>query len=125
MSPLPKSVAPVILCVGIAEDAVSALPAHVVEPGAPRQIATASALEQIDFSQPDAPRAVVSPLVGDGFDAVEVAQGLQQAGFRGRYVAVTSGTPDLSLIRQDVARQAPNVSFSVVPLDGGPPLHSV
>ena len=122
-SDLPQG--PTVMCIGLSEEDFSALPAHVIEPGAPLAMAAIAGLDSVDFSRPDAPRSIITPLVGRGFDAVEIAQRLQSKGFRGRYIAITRARPDFALIRDDVARAAPGVSFSVVSLSGGPEFHTV
>lgn len=66
----------------------------------------------------NAPDLLVSPLIGDGFDAVELARNLVQWGFAGRYIAVAERLPDGGLIRREVQKAAPRLDFTLILLDG-------
>lgn len=57
---------------------------------------------------------VLSPLVAQGFDALDVALQLADCGFVGRYRAVVDDLPDPSLVCREVRRAAPRVDFDVV-----------
>ncbi|MEM1342509.1 MAG: hypothetical protein AAGF68_09315 [Pseudomonadota bacterium] len=116
---------PRILCLGLTEGALKALPAHVLEPGSPVRQLDIFALGSIDFRAPGAPELVISPLADAPLDAVEIAADLQRAGYRGRYIAVGHGLTDIALIEQEIRLAAPQLSFAAVALDGSTPLYGV
>ena len=60
-----------------------------------------------------APDVVLSPLIGEDFDAVEVARLLQRWDFRGRYRAITASLPCLDAVRAEVLEAAPDVDFDL------------
>jgi hypothetical protein len=55
------------------------------------------------------PDRVVAPLMGDGFDALEVAERLEALGYRGRLEVVCPALPDRRLIRAEIAAACPGV----------------
>ncbi|WP_439155886.1 hypothetical protein [Yoonia sp.] len=57
---------------------------------------------------------VVSPLVADGFDAVDVADRLVSLGFQGRYRVIAPSLPDAALIRDELQRMAPDLDFDLL-----------
>lgn len=59
---------------------------------------------------------VLSPLVGDGFDAVDVATRLVALGFQGRYRVIAPSLPDAALIREELHRMAPDLDFDLLPI---------
>lgn len=60
------------------------------------------------------PTLLVAPLVGDGFDAVDVATRLAVAGFRGRFRVVTPPIPVPAVVRADVEEAAGEIDFDLV-----------
>ncbi|MEJ6402149.1 hypothetical protein [Yoonia sp. 2307UL14-13] len=69
-----------------------------------------------DGSQPD---IILSPLVADGFDAVDVAIKLIKLQFRGRYRVIANDMPDAALIRQEVRSFAPQLDFDLLLMPTG------
>jgi len=74
----------------------------------------------VDFSQlcretlaSIGPKVVLSNLMGNRFDAVDVAQLLDQCGYRGAYCAVGK-VASPHMIRQEVKAHAPSVQFDVL-----------
>ncbi len=68
------------------------------------------------------PERVVTPLVGDGFDALDVAERLSALGFRGRLEVLCPALPDRRLIRAEIAAACPGVELRFVTrVAGGPP----
>lgn len=63
-----------------------------------------------------APDVILSGLVGDDFDAVEMAGALQAIGYRGRYRVIARGLPDPQSVRAEIARAAPEVDFNILSL---------
>lgn len=57
---------------------------------------------------------VLSPLVGDDFDVVDVAHRLLSLGFRGRYRAISEELPDAELIREEIRCFAPELDFDLL-----------
>jgi len=58
---------------------------------------------------------VVSPLVGEDFDAMDVAHELQRAGYRGRYVVVTPALPNPAIIRNEIRQACPGLTIELIP----------
>jgi len=57
---------------------------------------------------------VISPVIGQGYDAIDVAAVLANCGYRGRYRCLADCLPNLDLIRQEVAMIAPDLDFEIV-----------
>jgi hypothetical protein len=68
-------------------------------------------LERID------PEIVLSALMGQDFDAVDLARRLSEAGFRGRYRAVTTALPRPEAIKAEVRAAAPGIDFDLFVID--------
>ncbi len=60
------------------------------------------------------PDIILSPLVADDFDAVDVAVKLIELRFQGRYRAISDDLPDADLIRQEVRNFAPQLDFDLL-----------
>lgn len=58
---------------------------------------------------------VVSPLVTNQFDALDLAAQLVMGGFRGRYVVVTPALPAPAIVRQEIEALCPGLSVEVIP----------
>ncbi|TCO69734.1 hypothetical protein [Rhodovulum euryhalinum] len=58
---------------------------------------------------------VVSPLVSDQFDALDLAAQLSLAGYRGRYVVVTPPLPAPNVIRQELEQLCPGLKVELIP----------
>jgi hypothetical protein len=66
------------------------------------------------------PGLVVSPLVGDRFDAVDLATRLVELGYAGPYRAFSGPLPRPGLIRAEVRSAAPGLDFDLVIVSHGP-----
>lgn len=64
-----------------------------------------------------APDVVLSSLMGEDFDALDLARRLGDLGFRGRYRAITSGLPNPHVVRTEVRAAAPDLDFDIFVLD--------
>ncbi|MEM1273989.1 MAG: hypothetical protein AAGF88_09235 [Pseudomonadota bacterium] len=114
-----------VLGVAFTRDALARFPAHICPPDA--HVTTA---EFADFVR--APlvwtaerRIIVSPLVHPAFDACDLAAVMCEKGFDGQYLAICNAVADPEVIRADIARIAPNLSFDIVNLDGTRRLRAV
>ncbi|WP_132695874.1 hypothetical protein [Rhodovulum steppense] len=58
---------------------------------------------------------VVSPLVGDQFDALDLAAQLELAGYRGRYMVVTPSLPAPGVIRREIEQLCPSLTVELIP----------
>lgn len=67
-----------------------------------------------------APEIILSPLVADDFDAVDVAAKLIELQFTGKYRAISDTLPDADLIRKEIRSFAPQLDFDLllVPVEG-------
>lgn len=65
------------------------------------------------------PDIILSPLVADDFDAVDVAIKLIELRFKGRYRVITHDMPDAALIRQEVRSFAPQLDFDLLLMPTG------
>jgi hypothetical protein len=60
------------------------------------------------------PDMVVSALIGDRFDAVDVARRLVELGYEGPYRALSTPLPKPALVRSEVRSAAPGLDFDLV-----------
>ncbi len=60
------------------------------------------------------PDVILSPLVSDAFDCIDLAHALAEAGFRGRYRAVAAHIPDPALVRREIRACAPGIDFDII-----------
>lgn len=58
---------------------------------------------------------IVSPLVTEQFDAMELAAQLALGGYRGRYVVVTPALPDPRIIAHELQHICPDVKVELLP----------
>lgn len=65
-------------------------------------------------TQPD---IVLSALVGDGFDALDLARRLSDLNYGGRYRAVTLELPNPHLVTSEVRACAPGLDFDIYVID--------
>jgi len=63
-----------------------------------------------------APDIILSPLVGDDFDVMEVAIRLSELGYKGRYRAISQNIPNADMIRTEVRDHAPELDFDLLPM---------
>ena len=80
-----------------------------------------SALTEEIFNELN-PTIVLSPLLGDSFDASDVAVALTRFGYEGRYRVISGMLPNDNLIRDEIRELAPELDFDLlmVPFDGDP-----
>lgn len=87
-------------------------PAAVRLPGRPAaEVAVHTTLAALDagLMARILPERVVTPLLGEGFDALDVAERLAALGFRGRLEIAGPALPDRRLIRAEIAAVCPGV----------------
>jgi hypothetical protein len=72
---------------------------------------TAETLRALD------PDLVLSPLVGSGFDCLDLAERLNAARFKGRYRAVVELVPNPALVRGEIAERFPALDFDLLVLE--------
>ena len=60
---------------------------------------------------------VLSALFSSDFDALDVAQQLTDAGFKGKYRAVAKSLPNPAAVKAEVSRIAPHLDFDIFILD--------
>lgn len=60
------------------------------------------------------PDIVLSPLIGDDFDASDIAHCLHRFGYTGRYRAISDEVTDPKMIRDEIQSQAPGVDFNLL-----------
>lgn len=65
------------------------------------------------------PDVVLTPLVGAGFDCLDVALALCEAGYAGQLRAVVSFVPNPALVRREIAGACPGLDFDLIVT--GPP----
>lgn len=59
---------------------------------------------------------VLSPMVGDTYDCIDVAQHLFAAGFTGSYRVMTPDLPNPGILRQEIQSLCPGLDFDLVEL---------
>jgi hypothetical protein len=70
------------------------------------------------------PEVVLSALMGESFDAVDVARRLAELGFTGRYRALTNMLPNADAVRDEVREVAPDLDFDLFVIrPAADPLH--
>ena len=62
------------------------------------------------------PDIVLSALLGDNFDVIDLARKLESLGFCGRYRALATGVPEPSLIVSEVKQHAAQLDFDILML---------
>ena len=60
------------------------------------------------------PFIILSPLLDEKFDVVEIAARLQKLGYRGRYRAITETMPNADMIRAEIRNEAPDLDFDLL-----------
>ena len=110
-----------ILLVGLAHSDAEAIPQRLF--GALADSTVGVPFSDLARPQIEMAMAVLSPVVAEDFDAVDLAQRLQRSGFRGRYIAYGDGIPDAGIVRGEVADAAPGLAFEIIAM-GGPRLAS-
>ncbi len=61
-----------------------------------------------------APTVVLSPLVGDNFDVIDVAIRLTELKYGGRYRVIADDLPNEDMIRKEVRAHAPDLDFDLL-----------
>lgn len=91
---------------------------------AQRELPLLEGIDFVEFSELSAeylertnPDFVLSALVGDGFDALDIARRLQELGFRGRYRAVAQRLASPEVVWAEVAAVAPEIDFDVFEIE--------
>lgn len=65
------------------------------------------------------PDVILSPLMGSGFDILDLCDCLAVLGFRGRLVALAPRLPNLRIVATEVRAHAPDLTFEVMEIDEG------
>ncbi|WP_168769065.1 hypothetical protein [Yoonia maricola] len=60
------------------------------------------------------PIMVLSPLVADGFDVIDIAIRLAELKYTGRYRAIAEDLPNGNMIRKEVRAHAPDLDFDLL-----------
>lgn len=58
---------------------------------------------------------VISPLMTEQFDALDLASELALAGYRGHYLVVTPALPRPAIIRREIAQLCPGLTVELIP----------
>lgn len=60
------------------------------------------------------PALILSPLLCNSFDCLELALRLQQLGYRGKYRVVAPTLTNPKMVKTEIKSQAPDVDFEIV-----------
>jgi hypothetical protein len=60
------------------------------------------------------PFIILSPLLDEKFDVIEIAARLQKLGYKGRYRAITETMPNADMIRAEIQDEAPDLDFDLL-----------
>jgi hypothetical protein len=60
------------------------------------------------------PTVILSPLMGDNFDVLDVADRLTALGYSGRYRVISENLPNVQMIKSEVKAHAPDLDFDVL-----------
>lgn len=107
-----------VLTIGLRPRDRASIPARVL--GALGRTTCALEIEDLTPGLIGEAIVILSPLIGRGFDATDLAARLGREGFRGRYIAVEPEVPNPVAIMDEVASVAPTVHFDIVELRSGP-----
>lgn len=99
-----------VLFVDLPAELVAALPA--ITETAP--IETAFSALNIDLIARHDPHLVIAPLVGPGFDILDVAAQLLRSGFTGSLRALTPPLPNLAAVRTEVRSHCAGLDVDIV-----------
>jgi hypothetical protein len=72
----------------------------------------------VDYLETLGPDVILSALMGERFDALDVARRLVELGFKGRYRAIAGALPNPLAIRAEVRAIAPDLDFDLFIIDG-------
>ncbi|MEM9797013.1 MAG: hypothetical protein AAF919_11010 [Pseudomonadota bacterium] len=108
-----------ILAVGLTTEQLRSVPGRLI--GALGKDAISISYNELPNVDLRETVALLSPVVGVGFDAIDVATRLNKSGFDGRYVAF-GDLPDENVVRREVENVAPELVFELIPLGAGPHL---
>jgi hypothetical protein len=64
------------------------------------------------------PRMVLSPLFGQGHDAVDIARKLAELGFAGSYHALAADLPDSAMVAREIRAANPAMNFQITERGG-------
>lgn len=70
------------------------------------------------------PDVILSALMGESFDALDVARRLSELDFKGRYRAIATSLPNPRAIMAEVRAIAPELDFDLFIIDSHPPFKS-
>ncbi|SFS10280.1 hypothetical protein [Yoonia litorea] len=60
------------------------------------------------------PQIILSPLVGDQYDVLDIAAKLEQFDFQGQYRVIADANSASKLVTQEVANAAPGLDFDIL-----------
>lgn len=106
-----------VVTVGLGPDQLASLPLQLFG-----ELGRDAVAVDYDMLYPDRiseAMVVLSPVVGPGFDAVDVALRLVSSNYRGRYIAVSHAFPDAASIKNEVGAAAPGLPFDIIDLGRG------
>lgn len=86
---------------------------------ADHRFTTFTAFERTDYETYD-PHIVIGPLIGEGFDAFEIAQFLQSRDFTGTLMIFAPRLPKPELVRSELSKAFPDLDIDVVSLNANP-----
>jgi hypothetical protein len=64
------------------------------------------------------PAVVMSPMLSNSFDCIDLACILQDAGFKGKYRALSRAIPNPKLVRREINDICPGLYFDLIVVDG-------
>ncbi len=114
-----------ILTVNLTRAEVSALPRHVREPGATLRSTVLARLRPGDLRGRHAPSLVLSPLVCQGFDCMDLLTTLREEGFAGRYLVLAPTMPNIARVRAEMRAVAGALNIDIMALGARSVLHLV
>jgi hypothetical protein len=65
------------------------------------------------------PEVVLSALIAEDFDAIDLARLLGKSGYKGRYRAVSGALPSVRVVLSEVRASAPGLDFDLFVMDRG------
>lgn len=110
-----RDVRDTILLVGLDPEYTRDLSAILLPEHCDLCFAGIGALQMVVLQQ-IAPSMIISPLVGDGFDALEIAKFLSDAHYRGHYRIISPKLPRSSVVLSELSLATPHLKIKLLEL---------
>lgn len=112
----------IVIGVSMPQPLTDALPRQVLDPQRDKLKHVSYDDLTADLLVETGAQLILSPVVSEDFDAVELAHRLVEINFSGRYLAVAKHLAHPEMIRREVTSSCKTLDFDLIVLDQGPKL---